>query len=466
MNNEPIDAKQADQLKSDENLPLLPVTEPTTCPALETLQQPIVNENISKTTEAVENLEALVANLPGEFRRRFSDKSQPLPPLFYELKVKLREGINLAVRDINGTSDPYVKFILNGNCIYKSKIIFKNLNPVWNEEFTVKLSRKPSGKLCDTASLGSLDSNNSLDFVLAKYKLKMFVYDYDRGFLNDDLIGYSDIDLFQLKDAASASLQLQLEDKSLSKFEYLGLVALDLGLTPRYDSEQTEDLDVPAAVATGSSSKSNATVSGRRQCVLNVVLVEGRGLKPMDDNGLSDPYVKFRIDGERYRSKTIRKTLNPRFEEQFQLYIHDMNAMSLHVEVFDFDTMNKSDDMGRAVLDLTKYELDKTHFIQLPLGDAEFGTVSMYLTLTGLSYSAVCMDSEYISDASFQGPYQDEIAENYGVTFKDTLVNFSEVGWLRVKVIRAEGLASADINGKSDPFCTLSITSLFLCFIF
>jgi len=140
LNNEPIDAKQADQLKSDENLPLLPVTEPTTCPALETLQQPLVNENISKTTEAVENLEALVANLPDEFRRRFSDKSQPLPPLFYELKIKLREGINLAVRDITGTSDPYVKFILNGNCIYKSKIIFKNASAPSTQTTALTLS--------------------------------------------------------------------------------------------------------------------------------------------------------------------------------------------------------------------------------------------------------------------------------------------------------------------------------------
>lgn len=34
---------------------------------------------------------------------------------------------------ITGTSDPYVKFKLNGKTLYKSKVVYKNLNPVWDE---------------------------------------------------------------------------------------------------------------------------------------------------------------------------------------------------------------------------------------------------------------------------------------------------------------------------------------------
>ncbi|OTF79955.1 hypothetical protein BLA29_011883 [Euroglyphus maynei] len=37
--------------------------------------------------------------------------------------------------------------------------------------------------------------------------------------------------------------------------------------------------------------------------------------------------------------------------------------------------------------------------------------------------------------------------------------NFFDIGTLIVKVHRAENLASADINGKSDPFCILELVN-------
>lgn len=37
---------------------------------------------------------------------------------------------------ILGTSDPYVKFKLEGKQLYKSKVVYKSLNPRWNESFS------------------------------------------------------------------------------------------------------------------------------------------------------------------------------------------------------------------------------------------------------------------------------------------------------------------------------------------
>ena len=35
--------------------------------------------------------------------------------------------------------------------------------------------------------------------------------------------------------------------------------------------------------------------------------------------------------------------------------------------------------------------------------------------------------------------------------------NVNDIGYLSAKVFRAQGLASADIGGKSDPFCVLEL---------
>lgn len=56
------------------------------------------------------------------------------------LTVTLLSGKHLKPVDKSGTSDPYVKFIVNGETVYKSNVVKKNLNPVWkNETFQVPI---------------------------------------------------------------------------------------------------------------------------------------------------------------------------------------------------------------------------------------------------------------------------------------------------------------------------------------
>lgn len=48
--------------------------------------------------------------------------------------------------------------------------------------------------------------------------------------------------------------------------------------------------------------------------IVSISLIEGCGLQPMDTNGLSDPYVKFRMGHQKYKSKVTRPCLMVCFE--------------------------------------------------------------------------------------------------------------------------------------------------------
>ena len=58
---------------------------------------------------------------------------------FYHLHVHLKQGYDLAARDACGTSDPYVKFMVKGKLMHKSKTIYKDLNPFWDEQFVLAI---------------------------------------------------------------------------------------------------------------------------------------------------------------------------------------------------------------------------------------------------------------------------------------------------------------------------------------
>ena len=57
----------------------------------------------------------------------------------YTLHVHLKQGHDLPAKDSCGTSDPYVKFLFRGKQVHKSKTIFKDLNPFWDEKFTLNI---------------------------------------------------------------------------------------------------------------------------------------------------------------------------------------------------------------------------------------------------------------------------------------------------------------------------------------
>ncbi|KAK6948278.1 hypothetical protein Daesc_010042 [Daldinia eschscholtzii] len=118
------------------------------------------------------------------------------------LRVDVLDAQDLPAADSNGKSDPYCKFELNGQDVFKTKTQKKTLNPVWNEFFEVAIPSRTA----------------------AKFTVK--VYDYDFAD-KPDYLGGADINLEQLDPFRAQELKLLLDGKS-------GSIRLRLLFRPDY----------------------------------------------------------------------------------------------------------------------------------------------------------------------------------------------------------------------------------------
>jgi len=99
------------------------------------------------------------------------------------LSVKLLKGVDLAICDMNGFSDPFVVITLGDRQKQKSEIIYKSLNPQWNQEFQFELSYELSSTKEVKFEVLDWDFGKSPDFmgqtsislqhILIKQKMKL-----------------------------------------------------------------------------------------------------------------------------------------------------------------------------------------------------------------------------------------------------------------------------------------------------
>ncbi|XP_065512292.1 multiple C2 and transmembrane domain-containing protein 1 isoform X1 [Caloenas nicobarica] len=338
-------------------------------------------------------------------------------PGMYQLDVTLKRGQNLAARDRGGTSDPYVKFKLGGKEVFRSKTIHKNLNPVWEEKASILIDN-PRGHLY------------------------VKVFDYDFG-LQDDFIGSAFLDLTSLELNRQTDVTLRLKDPHYPDHD-LGSILLSVLLAPR--EEQRE--------ATQSLRLSDLHRKSQLwRGIVSVTLIEGRELKAMDANGLSDPYVKFRLGHQKYKSKIVPKTLNPQWREQFDFHLYEERGGIIDITVWDKDVGKRDDFIGRCQVDLSTLSKEQTHKLELPLEEGE-GRLVLLVTLT--ASAAVTISDLSVSSLEDQKE-REEILKRYSLM--SMFHNMKDVGFLQVKVIRAEALMAADVTGKSDPFCVVELNN-------
>jgi hypothetical protein len=112
---------------------------------------------------------------------------------------------------------------------------------------------------------------------------------------------------------------------------------------------------------------------------LKVDLVEGKNLPSADRSGYSDPYCVFILNGEKvFKSKTVKKTLNPSFDERFEVSIPSRTAADFVVEVYDWDLGGSPDFLGKGKIDLASLEPFQGKTVSVAL-DGKSGEIKLKL---------------------------------------------------------------------------------------
>ncbi|KAJ8761037.1 hypothetical protein K2173_025744 [Erythroxylum novogranatense] len=86
---------------------------------------------------------------------------------------------------------------------------------------------------------------------------------------------------------------------------------------------------------------------------LVVRVVEARNLPPMDSNGLSDPYVKLQLGRQKFKTKVVKKCLNPTWGEEFSFKVDDLHE-ELVISVLDEDKYFNDDFLGMIKMPVSR----------------------------------------------------------------------------------------------------------------
>ncbi|XP_062418049.1 multiple C2 and transmembrane domain-containing protein 2-like isoform X3 [Pungitius pungitius] len=358
-------------------------------------------------------------NVPGSLRD---------PLRCFLLTINLKEGRNLVIRDRCGTSDPYVKFKLDGKTFYKSKVVYKDLNPAWNETFTLPVK----------------DLNQNL-----------YIKVYDRDLTTDDFMGSAVVRLHDLVIDKLNEMALPLDDPN-SLEEDMGVVLVDMRLSLRDgDSKRGSrwpQKRKPSNPPRGSAQGFQSETLRKGQlwtCVVSVTLVEGQDL-PLDTQA-GHFFVRFRLGELRHKSKNLCKVSNPQWRERFTFNQFGDRTENLEVELWSKEGRRNEECLGTTDVDLSQMPFDQRQLFTQTL-DQGRGRLVFLITLNTCSGASIAD----LSAAPLDDPHeQQKQLDNYSL--KRSLKNLRDVGLLQIKVIKAADLLAADLNGKSDPFCVLQL---------
>ncbi|XP_077084008.1 multiple C2 and transmembrane domain-containing protein 2 isoform X2 [Siphateles boraxobius] len=380
-------------------------------------EKPHYNRNDSDTFSIHDNKHNSILDMRTETAGVCEHQREPQRT--YLLTICLKEGRGLVIRDRCGTSDPYVKFKLDGKTLYKSKVVYKNLNPFWNESFS---------------------------FPIRNLDQKLFIKVYDRDLTSDDFMGSHGVVLNTLELEKTSEMVLPLDDPN-SLEDDMGVIVIDITLSVR-DGKNKKHLNKGSTIEHNRRLTESMKKSQLWTGVYTITLVEGRDL-PLDGQG--DVFVRFKLGDQKYKSKSQVKKVNTLWREKFDFNQFPNGSSILEIEVVGKEGRKCEECYGQCEINLSGLPLNQSTLFTSEL-DPGRGKLVFLVSPTPCTGASI---TDLVAPPLEEPHERENMLVKY--SFKNSLKDMRDVGFLQVKVIKATDLMAADLNGKSDPFCVLEL---------
>ncbi|XP_058492508.1 rabphilin-3A-like [Solea solea] len=220
---------------------------------------------------------------------------------------------------------------------------------------------------------------------------------------------------------------------------------------PADEEEEANDYDSDEATTLGSLEFSlhYDQESNSLQCSI----IKGKGLKPMDSNGLADPYIKLHLlpgasKSNKLRTKTLRNTRNPVWNETLTyhgLTDEDMQRKTLRLSVCDEDKFGHNEFIGETRVALKKLKMNQKKNFNVCL---ERVVPTKRSATAGGARGIALYEDESAKDGG-------EVEERGRILI--SLMYSTQQNRLLVGVVRCVHLAAMDANGYSDPYVKICL---------
>ncbi|KAA3464652.1 synaptotagmin-3-like isoform X1 [Gossypium australe] len=221
------------------------------------------------------------------------------------LHVKVVRAHKLLKMDFLGTSDPYVKLNLTGENLpaKKTSIKKRNLNPVWNEKFKLVV-KDPESQV-----------------------LQLEVFDWDKVGTHDRL-GMQFVPLKLLTANETKEFKLDLLKHTFIADPYdkkpRGNIVIELTYAPfREESIKVDGIGDILSRKESSQDRPSENSSHEVLSGAGLLSVTVQGAEDVEGLRHNNPYAVIRFRGDKKKTKKIKKTRHPLWNEEFQFMLEE-----------------------------------------------------------------------------------------------------------------------------------------------